>query len=249
MRVRNRLNELLCAGMLTIFGCAHEVSKPEVFTIRPFVAPLATPLDVNTGDMFYASGSYIEGERIVILTPLDMLIPGALFVPFPVHIDAGHLEMTAVTPSWKYFCAMEGKATASFPVLGSVIRPGDCVGIRVSRDGKDKEWVVDNSVYNNGMTAILTASMSPEELEAYIPVTSPIPFKVQSLKRLTFDGYYGRQLHFTWEEIVGNNEQSRQFVFDYEIGQSKVLGIKGNQFRVLSSDDISLRYEWVKFDS
>ena len=74
-----------------------------------------------------------------------------------------------------------------------------------------------------------------------------MPFKVRDLKRLVFDGFHGDQLHFTWEEMNGKTTQSRQFKFDFK-GLPKVLGIKGNQFKVFAADDVKLDYEWVKFD-
>lgn len=237
---------LLLAGFFALAGCAAQPAGPEPFTTKPFTAPVGTALEVNTGDALYVSGSYIPGERISISKPLDMMVPGSMFIPFPVHIDSGHLELSSITSKWRYFCAEDGRAAASFPGLGSVIRRGDCVGIRISANGKTKQWVVDNSVYN-GMTTIWTKSMSESDTLAYTPKQSPLPFKVDRLNRIVFDGYYGGQLHFTWEETIGTQRESKEFTFDFQKDSPKTVGIKGNLFRVLSADDVMLRYEWIKF--
>lgn len=235
-----------CA-LATLIGCASQPLAVDAFSTRRFEAPLNTRLSVNTGDAFYVSGTYIEGERIHLESPQKMMIPGSMFIPFPVEIQSGFLELGGIKGRHKYFCAQEGRASASFPGLGSVIRAGDCVGIRVGLDDGKPEWVVDNSVYNRGMDTIWTKAMSEAEAAKYQSEKSPVPFKVRDLKRLVFDGFHGDQLHFTWEEMDGKTTQSRQFKFDFK-GLPKVLGIKGNQFKVFAADDVKLDYEWVKFD-
>lgn len=243
---------LVCLAAAALVGCTAQGVKPaqekELFTYREFSAPLGQPLTVNTGDALFVEGRFIEGEAIMVRQPLDLMIPGSMMIPFPVHIEPGRLTMSRVSGGWKYFCAEEGKAAASFPTLGSVLAQGDCVGIRVSSSNGEKQWVVDNSNYNRGWgKTVWTKRMSHDEAERYQPEWAAAPFQVDSLKRIVFDGYYGGQLHFSWEEYAGNSKDSREFVFDFD-GKPTLIGIKGNQLVVNHADNVQLSYEWREFN-
>jgi hypothetical protein len=89
--------------------------------------------------------------------------------------------------------------------------------------------------------------MSKKDEEKYQPSPSNKPFKVHSLKKILFDGFYGGQLHFCWEEIAGVNKESREFTFDFS-GQPTLVGIKGNQFIIHKADNVKMVYVWKKFD-
>lgn len=124
----------------------------ELVRIKTFQAPIGQPLTVQTGDPIYVEGRYISGEAFNLSKNVHVYLPGSLHVPFPVSIDAGMLRMRAIRGNWKYFCARPSTATASFPGMGSVVAPGDCIGLRQSlRDGQ-LEWVVDNSHYTHTTT-------------------------------------------------------------------------------------------------
>lgn len=235
-----------------VMGCvaqgAHQLPQESIYSLEKFNAPLGSKLSVETGNSIFVEGEYIKGEHIEISEPIDKMIPGSMMIPFPVHIDPGSLKMTRITPSWKYYCADIDKAAASFPGLGSVIRDGDCVGIRISIDGSDREWVVDNSNYNRGWgTTIYSKNMSQEEIAKYKPNPSKKPFKIKNIKRIVFDGYYGGQVHFSWENISYNKDEEKEFTFDFT-NRPTLVGIKGNQFIVHSVDNVQLVYEWKKIN-
>ena len=234
--------------LATVTACSTPTQRPtaDVYVTKHFSAPLDTRLEVNTGDSVFVAGSYIEGEVIELHEGVDMKVPGSLGIPFPVHIDQGKLELTRIDGVGKYYCAQEGKASASFPGLGSVIANGDCVGIRISTDQTKKVWVVDNSI-RNGMQTIWDKRMSTSDAARYQPETTSKPFKVQSLRRIIFDGYHGGQLHFTWEEITPDRRESKEFTFDFS-GNDVLIGIKGNRFRALSADNVRLIYAWDSFE-
>lgn len=229
-------------------ACSTQTQRPtaEPYITKHFSAPLATLLEVNTGDSVFVAGSYIDGEVIVLSESVEMMVPGSLGIPFPVRIDAGPLELTRIDSNGKYYCAQQGKAAASFPGLGSVIADGDCVGIRISPDQTKKVWVVDNSIHTRART-IWDKRMSVPDAARYQPKTTPRPFKVQSIRRITFDGYYGGQLHFTWEEVTPGQRDSKEFTFDFS-GSDVLIGIKGNRFRAVSADNVKLAYVWESFE-
>ncbi|WP_313280364.1 hypothetical protein [Stutzerimonas balearica] len=234
----------LCTA-LALTGCAATPAKQTPVSFHSFTAPIGKHLSTETGEDLFVEGAYIQGERIVIEQDTDLMIPGSMMIPFPVHIGAGELLLTRITPEWKYFCGEPENVAASFPGLGSVIVEGDCVGIRMSTtDPAKKEWVVDNSNYNR-MNTIWSKSLSSEQSSDISPVKSKTPFSVKTLKRITFDGYYSEQLHFTWQEVSPGMSDSREFTFDFD-GSPAVVGIKGNIFKVHKADNLSLQYEWIK---
>ena len=173
------------------------------------------------------------------------MIPGAMFIPFPVKIDKGELRLNKFSANWSYFCAENGRASASFPGLGSVISEGDCVGIRVANKSEKKEWVVDNSNYN-GMQTIWSKSMSDDDTSKYVIKVRSEPFKIKNYRAITFDGFNGGQLHFTLTDIKGQNKDAKEFTFDFK-GEPTIISIKGNIFKVMDANNVSVSYEWVKF--
>lgn len=234
--------------LATVAACSTPIQRHPIdpFVTKHFSAPLNKRLEVNTGDSVFVAGSYIEGEVIELDEGVDMKVPGSLGIPFPVHIDQGKLELTRIDGVGKYYCAQTGKASASFPGLGSVIADGDCVGIRISLDGTEKVWVVDNSIYN-GRRTIWDKRMSASDAARHQPKPTSSPFKVQSIRRITFDGYYSGQLHFTWEEVAPGRRESKEFTFDFS-GHDVLIGIKGNRFHALSADNVRLIYAWESFE-
>lgn len=232
--------------VLAVAGCASSGTEAprDPLVVRTFSAPLNQTLRVETGDALFVSGAYIDGEEIALPKTVEIMVPGSMFIPFPVRMDAGVLTMRSIHGGHKYYCAAEGRAAASFPGLGSVIRSGDCVGIRFPVAGGEPQWVVDNSNYNR-MSTIWTRNMTAEERAAVQVRTAAEPFAVKDMTRILFDGYHGQKLHFTLTEWRDGRQSSRQFIFDFN-GQPTLVGIRGNQWRVLSADNLALSYQWVK---
>ncbi|MEI6057299.1 MAG: hypothetical protein WCR55_14740, partial [Lentisphaerota bacterium] len=86
-----------------------------------------------------------ELDVIQITNVVNLMVPGAYWVPFPVEIDPCILSLTRTTEGWKYYSAPQVNGRASFLLL-SVISQGDTIGIRVSvANPNDREWYVDNT--------------------------------------------------------------------------------------------------------
>ena len=215
---------------------------PVKYEFREFNAPLGLTLLVETGNDLFVRGEYIEGEVITITEQVKKLIPGSMFIPFPITIEPGELKLSSTSAKWKYFCGDSDKVTASFPGLGSVIRQGDCVGIRVAND--KMQWVVDNSNYNRRQT-IYSSTIKDSESKNYVPKLSGKIIKTIDFEKILFEGFYGGQVHFLWERIQGQSKESRQFIFDFD-GNPTLVGIKGQQFRILEANNVELQYKWVK---
>ena len=245
IRKRNKSYQALIFSLISLFltACATQKIVPIEYQFREFNAPFGETLSVETGNDLFVRGEYIEGESITITTQVKKLIPGAMAIPFPIIIEPGELSLRGNTSTkWKYFCGDSDKVAASFPGLGSVIRPGDCVGIRVSND--KMQWVVDNSNYNN-MRTIYTSRIKGSEQKYYAPKSNGQIIKALDFEKIIFEGFYGGQVYFGWERIRGKSKESRQFTFDFD-GTPTLVGIKGQQFRILEVNNVELKYEWVK---
>ena len=234
---------LLCA---LLASCASGPTEKAIdpFQVTEFKAPLETPLSVETGGAMFVSGTYIKSEKVTLTADLSTFLPGALGIPFPVNIKAGDLPLTSVTAQWKYFCAQEGHATASFPGLGSVVSQDDCIGIRQSLLDGHYEWVVDNSNYNR-MTSIWSRNIDPDYPHMKKSVVDQ-PFRIRSLTRIVFDGASGGTYKFTLEEITSTQKSEKTFSFDRTPDGGTTIGIKGKVFRVLNADNVKMTYVWVK---
>lgn len=230
---------------LALTGCAAVPPQSAPLSLQKFTAQIDVELTAATGGSIFVEGEFIEGELITVSEPVDLMIPGAMFIPFPVHVASGPLVMKRIARGWKYYCGDLSKSTASFPGLETVVAPGDCIGIRLSTVSGEAQWVVDNSIYNRMQNVIWTRNVSPEDVEKYKPQKSGFPFDARSFTRITFDGYYGGQLHFSWSEIEGKERTTQKFVFDFK--GPTLVGIKGKNFEVLKADNVGFTYRWVKF--
>lgn len=248
MKKRFGRRSLLIFAAILVAGCSAQggAINEDLTKVHTFNAPTGVPLTVETGESLFVEGRYVEGEKISVTQTVETMIPGSMKIPFPIRIDPGELTLSKITSNWKYYCGDYDKVAASFPGLGVVIAQGDCVGIRISRDGQEKQWAVDNSIHNR-KTTIWAKGLKESEYSTYEPVTASEPFSVSTMQRLIFDGYYGDQLHFTWEERRASEVAQKEFVFDFD-GDPTVVGIKGNNFKVTDVDNVRLVYEWIKFD-
>ncbi|RTZ39136.1 hypothetical protein EKL30_18445 [Candidimonas sp. SYP-B2681] len=236
---------LLLALTVLLVGCAATPRHvPPAFTVHRFSAPLDIELKAGTGQSIFVDGSYVQGEYIPVDHPVDMMIPGSMYIPFPVHVGVGRLVLTRFSGEWKYYCGDLATSAASFPGLGSVVQDGDCIGVRISNTDGTMQWVVDNSIHN-GMTTIWKRNFSDEDRQSYKPQQDTRPFAIQSVTRINFDGYYGGQLHFTWEQVDDADKTSRKFVFDFA-GEPTLVGINDKLLEVIQADNVGVRYRWKK---
>ena len=239
-----RKTSLIIFAVLTLSGCAATQPSNIPLSFHKFTAPLGVEHTVETGGSIFVEGEFIDGETITIPESLDLMIPGAMFIPFPVHVAKGTLEMKRISGGDKYYCGDLSQSTASFPGLGTVVAPGDCIGIRISTDGS-MSWIVDNSNYNRRYGTVWTRGIPAEDVAKYKPKKSSVPFDARSLVKLTFDGYYGGQLHFSWTEFEGREKSTQKFIFDF--GGPTMVGIKGKNFQAIKADNLGFTYKWVKF--
>ncbi len=222
---------------------SHNIDS--LYVVKEFSPAIGEKRETNTGGNLLEEGAYIPGQQINISETVNKLIPGSMFIPFPIMIKPGVLFFKTADSDGRYFCAHNGNATATFPILGSVIDNGDCVGIRVSLDGNTSHWFVDNSIHNNSNTT-WTSSMSEEEKKKYPIQDAENPYLVKTRTLIVFDGHYGGQLHFTLSENNYGDVKTKSFTFDFIAGKTSIVGIKGHLFEVLSVDNVKITYRWIK---
>lgn len=242
------MQQILISIILIAFlsGCGT-TPYSEPMEEHVFDTPLGEKQVTATGENIVMEGRFIRGKAIKIPAPIERILPGSMFVPFPMNLGRGKLRMTKITAKWEYYCGEPDKVSASFPGLGSVISHGDCVGIRLAKDGGAHQWVVDNSNHN-GYQTIWSKGMSDADIEKYKPYETRLTFDIESLITITFDGFYGGQLHFTWSEQEDDYSDSHDFVFDFD-GEPLTVAIKGSRFKVLSASSSELVYEWEHYES
>lgn len=242
------IQNLLLFGLFSMTLNAHAqdalVEDDSFYIQKKSTVEIGQRLSVDTGEAIYSAGSIIEGESIEVLEPKTLFISGAMFIPFRVNIERGELHLKKISKDWRYFCADSGLAKATLPVIGSLITEGDCVGIREANNKQVKEWVVDNSHYN-GIDSVWSKAMTADETEHYAVKINVEPFKIKSLKTITFDGYYGGQLHFTHTEINNHSKDAKEFIFDFH-HEPIIIGIKGHHIKILEANNINASYEWLR---
>ena len=240
---------LIATSALGLVACVSTPPRADtdsLFQKEEFHAPLGAPLTAQTGDAIFVDGTYIEGEVMALSQDVQTILPGSLHIPFPVSIRAGELSLQSIQGGWKYFCAKEGDATASFPGLWSVIAHGDCVGVRQSLTSGKLEWVVDNSNYNL-MNTIWLKGTSESDRKLFKHALSGKPFSVRELTRIVYDGYYGQQFHFTYEVWTAPaTRDSKEFVFDYDPSGETEIGIHGKVLRITAVNNVQMTYAWTK---
>lgn len=231
-----------------LVGCGS--SPPKVpysapSRINEFEADIGSKMTVNIGDSFFVEGAMADRAAFDLKQPINSMMPGAMAVPFSFSIAPSKLIAKYSRGDELFYCAPMESVSASFPGLGSVIREGDCVGVREERGSGDLDWIVDNSHYNNQIT-VWSRSVSKDERRLLKKITVPVADKNATLTKISFDGYYSELLHFTFRKLENGDVIEREYIFDYPPKQGKaVYGIKGKLFKVIDVNNTSMTYEWV----
>lgn len=208
---------------------------------RPYETPYDQELTVTTGEEVFVAGQFKLAEMVTLKRVVSSKMPGGMGIPFTFKIDAGDYRQSHSDAEWTYFCAPLDRATASFPGLGRVVSEGDCVGVRKAKATGRVEWVVDNSVHNNGMETIWSRAVKPSEADWLSFAETQAIANSTVEKVVTFDGFYGGLLTFTYVD----GAQKREMKFDYDGKSEKMVGMLGKRMLVLQADAIGLRYKWV----
>lgn len=236
-------------AMVLSAGCGSAPTRTEFVgnvereTILPAVGE---PLTVEVGDAIFVKGSYVKHPAFELRQRYEGTIPGAYSIPFSFWINPSTLHAAYSRGSRDFFCAPPSKRSASFPGLGVVVEPNDCIGISRDQETGDLRWVVDNSHYNN-QTTVWSKPVSPEDRALLQERTPNRPSQWLSGMMIYFDGYYSDLLHFRVVDHTGNSSQEFRFDYPSKTGSS-VYGIRGNEFEVLDVSNTEMTYKWIRVD-
>jgi hypothetical protein len=233
-------NKLLLAPLAAclILGCATPgLAQPQR---HAYETPAGVELAVTTGEVVYVAGSYALSDALTLAQDVSSTMPGSMRIPFGFSIKAGTYLQSRADVVWTGFCAPIYVASASFPGLGSVVSEGDCIGVRRRNADGALQWVVDNSVHN-GMRTVWSRSVRDKEAELLSFSKTERLAGAEIDKVVTFDGYYGGLLNFTFTE----GARRREMKFDYDGRSEKMIGMLGKRMLVLKADSVELRYRWV----
>lgn len=145
----------LVIGAVLLCGLAANTLAQDGSAAKWTRVPIGTPVVVTPGQEFYAEADSRPTRGVRIDQPFKSSMPGAMGFPFAFAIDSDVLIHVYTSPSgWDYFVPPDHKFRAWHSLLGSVLRNGDTVGVRLGPAGQ-VEWFVDNSRYA-GRSALWT---------------------------------------------------------------------------------------------
>lgn len=229
----------IALAMLVIISGAAGASVPATTLI-------GEELHVFPGDRFYVEAETVEVPVYELEAPFQGRIPGAMRIRFSFAIDTTDLHFDRRTADWDYFAAPGDKVRAWHGLLGNVIKEGDSIGIRVHRRTGEMEWYVDNSQYNNGMTAIWTRKVRPSRDVAVREVgRTDVLLEGDRLRALEYLGERDGQLRIRYIE-AGPSPRTDEFLFPVSDEQPFVIGVMGLRAEVRAVDGASARIKVIR---
>lgn len=231
---------LLCA----CYGVgARERIPVTLVPVSVSVAP-GDRVSVDPGDAIFVQGRVAQAPGLRLSPGISSTMPGSYHFPFDFSIGECTLAPLYQTDDHRYFAAPADKSSATHSLLGSVLAGGDSVGIRVSREDNSFEWFVDNSNHNN-MSTVWHRPVRAEDGVAITEVTVPVVDEKNSASSLIYDGFYGGQVHFTWQDdqMAASNEQA--FTFDVAPEGVTAVNVRGVVFDILACSNLGIEIQWV----
>jgi hypothetical protein len=231
---------------LTLSGCISAKTPVTPFREKyDFKAKIGEIKFANVGDNIFVKGTLNKTKGLSMSNGIMSTMPGALFLPFDFYIEKCTLVLRYQDEEHFYYVAPEDKCGASHSMLGSVVVPGDTIGVRLGKRSTSMEWFVDNSYYNR-QDALWARQVSEDNGVRLTEVEVPLYDQETKLVKIAYDGFYQGLLRFTYAVLAGQTTREKEFAFDYKAGTGPVeLGIKGHVFEVLSVNNKGMRYRWV----
>jgi hypothetical protein len=188
-----------------------------------------------------------EAEALRMSNSIASTMPGTLGMPFNFSVQKSDLILEYQTNEHLYYVAPSASCFA-YSMGTFVLAESDEIGVRVSRRDGSREWFVDNSVFNHLQPGSVLWSRPVEDSDGvmFAAATVLLPLKDGNIKYITFDGYAGNLLHFTYEEIESGYEISRQYVFRKDHRIPCIVNIEGAELVVLEASGDEIRYRALK---
>ena len=237
---------LLLPLSLAACGSAPARSTPDFgITYERFSAPIGQDLTVQIGEHLFVEGEVAHVPFLSMSSSISSTMPGAYGVPFSFSIDQTDLELKYERGPDQFYCAPARDRSASFPSLGSVVDPGDCVGVMIDKITAEKYWVVDNS-YHNGSTTVWSRPVKSDDAVELTLGSATRTDSRANMEVVYFEGFYSGLLHFKYHRFENSQENIREFKFDYPPREgTATYGIRGKTFEVLDVDNTKMTYRWA----
>lgn len=215
---------------------AQESAPPQ----RVIVPKLGTVAAVTPGQAFYTELGVAPVPALRLSRTFKSSMAGSMGFPFAFSIDSLLLYPTSSSEDgyWTYFTPKNHAFTARHGLLGSVIRGGDTVGLRVGKSG-EKEWFVDNSNYNH-METIWTRHLKDSDPAITAEVGGVELGGGDPVERLLFLGTDGDKVRVREEVISPNGIQRDDFTFPMDSTGHGSGAVKGAEFTFIATPQHAL---------
>jgi len=234
-------------ALITLTGCGTVAKKYAVsseVTPLDFSAIIGEEKFADVGDTLFIKGKASKQKVLLLKNSISSNIPGAYGLPFQFGLKKGPLSPLYQTANHIHYAADWDDCSATHSMLGVVIRRGDSVGIRISKTTGEKEWFVDNSVYN-GMNTVWSRRVKPEDNVEFEWSEKIVYDEDSGYIEVTFDGFFNNLFHFTLTETKLDSKEEREFKFNPVEGVTRV-SFKGMILDILKADNLGISYKWVK---
>jgi len=138
---------------------------------------------------------------------------------------------------WTYFIPKDLAFSASHGLLGSVLREGDTVGLRIGASG-EREWFVNNSVYN-GTTTIWTRRVKDKD-PGVTAVVGGYEANGRVAERLFYLGTEGNQIRVRREYISLIGLERDNFLFPMDAKGKGAGAVNGAEFTLVATPQHAL---------
>ena len=197
------------------------------------VPPVGTIVEVTAGQEFYVETSVRSIPAYRIARPFKSSMAGAGMLPFGFAIDETILVFRGRSRDgrWSYFVPAHNAFRAYHGLLGSVIRQGDTVGLRVDDQGR-REWYVDNSGYN-GFTTIWSRHVKDSDPAQELIETPAKEMTGGPVERLVYLGVEQGRMRIRYEKAVpGSTPVRDEFTFPVDKEGRGAGAVRGAEFTV-----------------
>jgi len=228
-------------------GCGTVAKK---YAIAPEVTPLSVSAIVgvekfaDVGDSLFVKGFANKHKVLLLKNDMSSTMPGAYRLPFDFSLKRGALLPLYETKNHIHYAASWENCSASHSMLGIVIRPGDSVGIRISKKNGEKEWYVDNSVYNR-MNTVWSRKVKADDNVDFEWSEKVVYDEYSEYVDVSFDGFFNNLFHFTLTEINSASKKQKDFKFNPD-GDVTRVSFKGLVLDIINADNVGITYKWVK---
>lgn len=223
------MRTLICI-MFSLLISQPALAQPEL--TRYTIPDVGQTVAVTPGQQFYSdfTSKPVLGFRLE--HPFKSSMAGAMGLPFTFAID-GVLLVPAGTSKngeWTYYIPADNKFRASHWLLGSVIREGDSVGLRVHSSGR-REWFVDNSKYN-GMTTIWSRRLKEGDPKLTRVQTNKVEPSGLPINKLFFLGVSDEEVRIRSETIDPSGTVRDEFTYPVNSNGEAIVQVKGAEFKL-----------------